>query len=347
MYWGTFGRYRFILVLVLLAVRGASGEESVPVAGMVGQVNGEAIYAHTVFDPIDEVLTQMGKREAPHVFREQASRRIRGELFQITTNKLLLSEAERDMNPQESRQLEYILQKEWEQLRRVIGDTSEFLARRQSVRLFDKTPEEIMDDKRAQILIRRYLESKIYPKIVVRRRDVARYYQEHRELFNSDTTRTIHLIRADNTLAAEGIESLLAEGVPFKDVARRQEFNKQNFEEAGLFQVSSSEELFSAPELNEAMLELKAGEHSERFTLEGWGDAWIYIDRIVEGRSLALRDVQLNIERTLRTQQFDRLTKAFRRKAFERGNFTSLDEMTEKLTEMAVVRYARQSVAGQ
>ncbi len=80
------------------------------VAGMVGQVNGQAIYADDVFEPMHEQLRALGQSLSRQDFRQRAEVLIRGRLDQIMTDSLILGEAQRDLSERERQGLKRIMQ---------------------------------------------------------------------------------------------------------------------------------------------------------------------------------------------------------------------------------------------
>lgn len=306
---------------------------------MVGQVNGQAIYAQTVFDPIAEQLSILGTSKPRAEFRQTADQLIAGRVNQLVLDSLILGEAERDLSPQEQAGLQQVLKKRLEELVRYWGLGSSAVADDELLEKTGKSLEETLDDARQQMIVQRYLRQKLVPKINVSRKDIERYYFDHYDQFNTAGSRTLRLCMVDSPAAAAKVKSMLQQGVPFEKVASIPE-NRYRSSEGGLMsQKAVGQEVFSQPQLNQAMVGLQAGQHSGPVQIDQtyW---WVYVQAVEEGRAQPLRDVQLEIEEALRRQQFQTLTQQYRQKLFETGSYNPIEGMNQTLVEIAMNRFS-------
>jgi len=322
-------------------------DDRLPLDGMVGQVNGHAIYAKTVLEELHPTLQRMAANERPRVFEETARQIIAGRLTMVVTDRLLLGEAERDLNEHEHRMLRHMVQKRREELLRQLGGSSQMLAEQEAMRRHGKTLDELLEDYRATMLVRRLMMLKVDPKIHVRRRDVEKYYHDNPQKYNAPPVRSLRLILARENMADE-IDRLLAEGKPFVEVASNERLNSRQPQTGGMFIEDDPGDVFFGDEqVDQAILALNAGEHTGRVTINN-RPAWVYVDKLEQGVSRTPREAQLEIEQILREQQRQMLTLQYRDEIFERGSYTSIEEMTERVLAIAKARYLMpKTVAGQ
>lgn len=307
---------------------------------MVGQVNGQPMYAASVFEPISDQLAAIGRREPRVVFKLRAKELIAKRLDEMLLDSLILGEAERDLSPAEQAGLQNILKLQRQDIVRFWGEGSEKLA---DIRLREhqgKGVDQLMTERRQKIVVQRYLRQKLLPKINVTRKDIERYYSDHYKEYNPPAGRTLRILRAVSSDAADRVEKSLAEGTPFKDLAANSRLNRYLPDKGGLMEDTGGEEkLFGLEPLNEALAKLQPGQYSPRIKT-GNNDWWIFYESRQEGKGRPLRDVQLDIEELLRSQRFRYLSARYQERLREQGSYNPLDEMADSLLEVAVSRYA-------
>ncbi len=307
------------------------------VDAMVGQVNGRAIYARTVFTEIDEQLRTLGQTLPPRQFNKQAQQLIQGRLRQIVFERLILGESERDLHPQEVVGVTMFLKKFREELLRLYGTGAEGRAQVEIVRQTGLTLDEAVEQKRQEIVVQRFLRLKFVPKINVTRKDIERYYREHLDEYNPPPRRSLRLICATSPAAAETIQRRLENGDPFTEIAHDPQLNANNPGKGGLIETTTGVRL---TELNEAIKSLEVGQYCDPIMIDG--KVWCaYVESIEHRPGTPLREVQLKIETKLRAQQFRRYTQEYESELFETGSYNPLPQMAEKLIEVAVSRYQR------
>src|SRR5699024_10537599 len=81
-----------------------------PVDGMIGQVNGQAIYADAVLKPISAQLKALSKRVSPSEFIKRAKQLIENRLRQIVADNLILGQAMRDLDSNQKKALNHYVQ---------------------------------------------------------------------------------------------------------------------------------------------------------------------------------------------------------------------------------------------
>jgi PPIC-type PPIASE domain len=321
----------------------AAGDNTFTVDAMVGQVNGQALYASKVFEPINDALAQLGKSLPRVVFRRRAVALIDSRLKGILFDALILGEAERDLSEQEQAGLKNVLQDYREELLRQFGEMSPAKADFVLMQKEGKTLEQKVREQRQKLIVQRYMSRKLLPKINVTRKDIERYYRDHEKEYNQPRSRSIRLIKVkgDDAAGADRIAKRLADRVPFAEVAHDPS-NVYRASDGGLFGGGKvvGDEVFGTDALNAALVKLEAGKYSPRIEADGatW---WVFVESIEGGQSRSLREVQLEIERTLRYQRYGLLSSRYRDRLVREGEFTPLDDMARALLDVAMSRYAQ------
>ncbi len=305
---------------------------------MVGQVNGQAIYANTVLFEIEDQLKAIARRPnmTRAAFRDQASRLIAARVQQIVLDALIYGEAERDLSEGEQEGLKQLVKTKREELLRIWGMGSPTLADMRLKQETGLTLEETVEDWRKQAVVQKYLREKLLPRINVTRRDIERYYREHEaEEFRPGATRTIRIIRVYNEEDVQAVDRLLTQA-PFEEVARNP-INLYKPQDGGLFGEGIGQ-LRDGP-LNDAMLELQEGEHAGPVRMGGayW---YVFVEQLDAPEHRTLQQAQIEIENKLRNRQYQVLSEKYRADLFRFGSYNSLEQMIDELVDIAMNRYA-------
>ena len=312
------------------------------VAGMVGQVNGRAIYARSIFKDVHERLTDLGQRLPASQFRQQASAMLQGRLKQIVMDALILGEAKNQLTEQNQQGLLAFLKEERKKLIRELGRGSEELANERSRTTSGLTLDQRINERRNQMVVQNYLKAKLWPKINVSRKDIERYYHDHFEEFNPPEGRTIHLLRTNDDNVANQIDKELEKGRSFLDIAGDNVLNPRDWEKKGLFGSGIKGKPFGNDALNDVTLKLNSGEHSDRMKV-GSMHTWVYVAQVSQGETRSLREVQLEIERTLKQQQYNRYTEDYQMRLLNEGSYNDMSEMHTRLLNICMSVYAAKS----
>lgn len=325
---------------VVTAAPPPDGKESAyTMDAMVGQVNGNAIYASTVFDPIGEQLAALGRSQPRAVFRTRAIELINGRLDAIVADALILGEAERDLSEQEQAGLQNMLRDHREELLRVYGSGSRSLADENAVRKTGRTIDQHLEEFRQRVVVQRYLKEKLLPKINVTRKDIERYYAENITTFNPLPGRRLRVMKTNDATGAEKIEQALASGKSFAEVAASN-LNSYRTSTGGLWpEKVVSEKVFSDESVNAAMLKLNPGQYTQRLKVgeQYW---FVFLESRDEGKKKSLREAQVEIEELLKRQRFNDLSQKYRTRLFTQGSYNPLAQMSEGLVSVAMSRYA-------
>jgi len=308
---------------------------------MVGQVNGKPVYAETVLSPMHEELKRLGATMPRATFQLRARDLVDRRMRQIVFDTLILGEAERNLSEREQLGLKFELSRREEELLRRYGQKSRTLADTNAVQATGKTVAQLLEEQRQRLVIEHYLRQKLEPRINVTAKDIERYYDTHPEIYNPSPGRRLRVIRCTNEADAKQVVAMLDEGTPFADVAAMDQ-NVYKRDEAGLFPQESSrgDMVFSGiPKLNDAMLALKPGEHSDM--VESQGNYWfVFVESISDGKKKSIGDVQDEIHDMLYRQQYNTLNVRYQQTLFNEGSYNSLTEMSDAVLSVAMSRYA-------
>lgn len=320
-----------------------TGPSRVTVDAMVGQINGRPVYASEIFEQIGtDSLNRLGAARPRTDFRRESYALLQEHLMARVQSELILAEAESDLTPEQQVGLLGILKMEREKiLAQFFGSEAETQRGLQQQR--GMSLEEYLEAKRQQVLVEKYLQEKLYPKINVTRRDVERYYTTHAAEFNPDPTVALRLMTVETAEKADEVDKALATGKSFEEVAR--EYSTRLAARGGLlppFKTTVADfRGLKWQALNEKIRALQPGQRTDRTSLGTEGFGWVELVSVTGGETQSLTEVYPAIENRLRVQQMDQLSRQYNLDLLKKGNFTPLDEMLAGLLDVAMARYAR------
>ncbi|MEC9374404.1 MAG: hypothetical protein VYC34_11200, partial [Planctomycetota bacterium] len=267
---------------------------------------------------------------------------IRTDLRALVADELLLAEFESSLKPEERLGL-----LAW------VRDLRETLIRetRGSAALADqrfreeggRSLDEQVKHLRDQELIKYQLQKAVSSRINISWRDIEQEYQRRWDEFNPPPVARFRMIwiAADNVEALEAVQSQLAAGVPFAEIAS--EHSAFMASSGGLIEISlpshdhRTTRLFNQDPLNDAAQSLSVGETSPRIEF-GERYAWIFLEAIVDN-TVTLEEVQLELFDQVHLSRFDEERAKLFQKLITRGSLTDIREMERKLIEFAAERY--------
>jgi len=321
-----------------------ANKQALSVNAMVGHINGEALFADQVFDVnLAAQLQSFGERYDVDQFNQQAAAAIQERLRGVIINKLILGEAERNLNDKQRAGIEARVQAEREELIRFYGQGSVSKAKAQFLDAQGKDLDEHLIAFREEMSIGFYIQSRVLPKIVVNQADIRRWFEDNKELYNKPDTRVIRLIRTDNPASTQRVQARLDRGESFQKIATDATLNTYDPEGGGALnggEPVQGKVAISIGPVNDALLLLEAGQHAGPITA-GKNEYFVQVVQFTPGVEVPLSDVQLEIETRLRAEQFERHALRFRLDLLKRGNFSDIDQMSSKLLEIARARYDR------
>lgn len=331
----------------------AADEGAFTVNAMIGQVNGRPLYASQVLEPLEAQLIAMAAQFRGSRYKQAATNVIFGRLRQIVFDSLFLGEAERNLTDQQRFSLDIMMRLNREELVRKHGGGSETLAEESLQKKTGRSLSETLESIRQTILIRRYQEEHIFPKISVSRREIEKFYRDHfDERYRGRDERELRLIRVSDEDDAEEIQALLDDpDVRFEDAARATANKYRRLQGGKMGELAEGAKPFGFDELNAALAKLKEGQRSDRIEVEAAGQTsywWVYVEKMHSSDAKPLRDVQLAIEREIKSLRYQMLLDTISQRMFDDAGYGAdprttanpLLDMTAALVEIAVNRYA-------
>ncbi len=305
---------------------------------MVGQVNGRPIYASSILDDLDASLQQIAVSFNGRAFQDRAEPLINDRLATLVYDELIYDESLRNLD---SRQLMFVqdvlLPGYREELVRLYGRGSVSVAEATLQRDRGVTLSEAVDQYQREWIIRRYLETQFRPLINVRRRDIERFYRDHPERYQSQATWRLRFIFVQSRELADTLAARLEAGEPFAEVAS-DPTNRYRAAQGGLWpDPVGADAMFGA--VAEAYTAMEAGEWAGPIEDDSSFVKLVYVESFDPGESTSLVDAQTEIRQLLEQQQEAELSRRYRERLFEEGNYSPLRDMANSVLRVAVARY--------
>ncbi len=309
----------------------------------VGDINGRPIYAGEFLRPLEARFLAEVERMPPRQWMVLVSREIRRALDLMITDELLRAEALADLNPEQRQGLRAFLENVRQDL---ISENlgSERLAERRLLESEGKTLEERMRDEESLTLVRLNLGKEIARRVHISRRDIEQRYERDYLLYNPPPTAKFRLVRAfaDDAESIAAIKRELSSGTAFSEIAES-ELNSFRREEGGLQEVLiegefGETEFFGAEPLNEAARGMTPGQIAGPIEF-GPLVGWLQLESI-EQESVPWYDAQLKIEQELTYERRQEELDKYINRLIERARVGNINEIHQRLVEIAVERYA-------
>jgi hypothetical protein len=291
-----------------------------------------------VFEEVGEqTLTHLGSTYPRLDFARRAEQLLLTELYRMIQDALVLAEAEAGLSPQQQQGLFGALQRIRENIISQYGGSEPVAEQQIREQGYEGGIDELLERERQKLLIRKYQEEKLFPKIDVNRREVERYYHTHAEQFNPPAQITVSVLIASSVAAADQVDALLADGKTFEVADAIDGARLRHFEfEGSLDQFDA----LMSDSVNQKVRRLSPGERTDRTETQA-GHIWARLDTLEPGEGRTLQEVYQEIENKLRATKFNRLSRKYVDELMEKGNFTPIDQMMLVLMEVALNRYAQ------
>ncbi len=321
--------------------------DRVIVDSLVGEVNGRPIFADEFLAVVEDRLLQQAAQTTGMQRAQAFDSIIRGTLREWVRNELFLADAEFALTEQQQQGLFAFMRSLKEQVIREEGRGTRYEAEeklRREVGAGDI--EGWLDDRRELILLDQLRRQKIAPRVLVSWRDREREYQRRFDEFNppaSVTLAKIALRTESQTELIEQVSKRLASGEAFAAIA--EDLGLPNGGVWDTFNMGSGG-ITDLQDMNDAVksrLEgLGEGQTTEPFEL-GKSTLWLHVQKVErpEGRSLYDRSVQRQLAQELFERRSSEEWQRYERSLFAEGIFDELEDMAERLLEIALQRYAR------
>lgn len=314
----------------------ASDDMPQAVSGMIGQVNGNPIYAEDVLGPLEARLQARARELTPTAWKREATQAILQSLDRIIIQALILGAAERDLSAEEQAALPQLMQNKRAELMRLHGLGSAAVA---NAVLLDQTGLDLeghLKRFREQVIVGRYTSKIVGPKINVTRRDMERFFTDHADEFNRPASRTVRLIMVTDEDARDRVQRELEQGVAFETVASDRA-NRIKADQGGLW-GEVNEPAFQSEEVNTAIVELRQGQWRGPIAAGArWW--WVFVEEYFPAVNISFDEAQSQIMSQLLKQQEYEETLRHRMSLLETGSYTGKAEMAQTLMSIAIDRF--------
>ncbi len=318
--------------------------DRVIVDSLVGEVNGRPIFADEFLALVEDRLLQVAKQKTG-VQRVQAFESIiRPFLQAVVRNELVLADAEFALTEDEQRGLFAFMRSLKERVIREEGRGTRYEAE-QKLRGEEGAGdiEEYLGRQRDFILIDQLRRQRIAPRIVISQRDIEHEYQRRYQEFNPPPRVTLARIRLHTQSQADLIEQVtrrLAADESFSAIA--EDLGLPNGGVWDTFDMGSGG--ITDIEVTEAVKSrlqgLGEGQTTEPF-VKGDSTFWLHVQKVERQPARSLFDVQRQLADNIQMRRSNEEWDRYVRSLFAEGIYDELEDMADRLLEIALQRYAR------
>ena len=318
--------------------------DRVIVDSLVGEVNGRPIFADEFLALIDDRLLQVAK-QTTGVQRVQAFESIiRRNLREWVRNELILADAEFALTEQEQQGLFAFMRSLKERVIREEGRGTRYEAE-QKLRgeAGAGDIEEYLGRQRDYILIDQLRRQKIAPRIVVSQRDIEQEYQRRYQEFNPPPRVTLAKITLETESQADLIEQLsqrLTSGEAFSAIA--EDLGVPNGGVWDTFDMGSGgiTDIEVADAVKSRLEGLGEGQTTDPFVVRD-STIWLHVQKVERQPARSLFDVQRQLADDIQMRRSNEEWDRYVRSLFAKGIYDELQDMADRLLEIALQRYAR------
>lgn len=321
-------------------------ERPVLIESKVGDVNGKPIFATEFLEPMAARLAAEAQTMPRGQWVPWANEQIVRGLQDIVTDELLRAEALSRLSSEQKQGLRAFLNS-------VRGDLasrasgSRALAAKRLADAEGMTEEEYIRSEEQKALIRTALFRDIDNRVNVSWRDIEQRYQRDFKVFNPPATAVFRFVRVP-TAEEESValvNKLIAEGVAFSEIAAQSGSNYKP-DEGGLDQIPivgifEEADLYGGRILNDIAHTLSPGQMTGPFEIGSYS-GWLKFEEIRQ-ESISLYDAQLIIYDQITNERRSKELERFLDRLKARASFSSLEEMRNRIFQVADRRYGRAS----
>ena len=324
-----------------------ASDRPVVLEALVGQVNGRAVFASEIIEPLDAQLRarsrELAAQRKPRTeFRNEAAQLINGELMRVIRDELVLAEARASLTPEQRQGVFYFLNKIQEDL--ISQQRGSAVAADEEARAnFGGSLRAKAQERLDQSLVNYEISQRIDPRVQVPWRSQQLQYEKDFEKYNPRPVAKYRLIQVLKSSEAdtEKVRSSLAAGTPFVDVALSEVNLLARADDATHTVKLSGEpeqELFANSALNAAARGLSVGQTVGPVDT-GRTVTWILFESVDQSPAVSLYDAQLDIEFDLRQKRRELELARYFERLSSRGNFSKIEDMRRRLLEIVEQRY--------
>ena len=317
------------------ALIGAAADQPYLLGGMIGQINGQPVYADDVLRDISDQLRVLGEQQDRAAFATRARELVDGAVRARLRDALILGEAERALTPREQQIVQLEVARKREDLVRQNGRGSLAVAERRLLEDTGYALSETLERFRDSAVTDLYIQRNLRNQINVTRRDIERYYRDRPNDFNPPASRDLRLILPRDAAGAEQVEAALAAGEPFDDVASGP---LNAYPDGGRVEGLVGDAPLRYPEWNDAVDGLAIGEVAGPIQ-GGRQPLWVKLVGETQAAGVDLLDAQASIREELSKSQYLELWQRFLERLQQEGSFDDPDLMIERLMEITTNLY--------
>ena len=310
---------------------------------MVGQINGNPLYASAFFENMDARLRAESQKMSVEQWVAFTRQQITQELSDRIWNELLLAEFESALSPEERQGiLGFIRSLREGVLKENLG--SEAVADSKLQQREGITLDQYLEREKDRAFVREQVRREIESRVKVSYRDIKQRYERDREKYEPKPIAIFRVIRvpASDETARDAVEAALLDGTPGVEIAKR--YGRFNRENDGLLEVTlesgdvAGTQIFAIPELNDPSQSLGVGQTTDAIEYRS-SVQWVHLEEIRTPETKSLYDVQLQIENEIRNERTFDERKRYAFEIFSRGSFTDIKAMEAELLRFAAERY--------
>jgi len=314
-----------------------------PVDGLVGQINGKAIYADEFLKGMSDRLAQAGKNQDRAVGRRTIVSLVSERFEEEVNNRLIISEAESSIPPEAREGLfQWLRTLQEEEIAERGGTRSAATASLQDQ--FGMTVEQFLERRKNMALAGDLIRRRIAPRAIVSWRDIERAYERAIDEYAPGAKIVIGRIllrTGEDAAKIEDAKAQFAAGVDFRTVAASLNIlNDGVWLEKTLGPEGMDGLTDVREEMRVALKELPVGAPSEALVL-GPATVWVAVLSREQppARSLYDSDVQLRLRAELERQRMMYEQNRYFAALRSRWISDDIDEMRVRLIDIALRRY--------
>ncbi len=310
-------------VPLLAEVGTGDADEVTLVDAILAEVNGEVITREDILGPLRPQLARWRRQYSPEAFRNRCREVIDMRLREEISRRLVLQEAEARLTEEEKKQVDLTLGQMLKDLAAQAGST---LLLEEKLKARGLSLEKHRQQERRRLLVQRYLQKIIGPKIHVTHSELLNYYNQVRaERYEHPTRVRLGLItikkrevggEQEARALAEAVHARAAAGEDFTRLARRYSVGPMagkggdwGFVTKGAFRVRA---------VDEVLFGLEKGEVGPIVETD---DAFYIVKALdrQQGRVVPFTEVQEELERELRDRKFNERVNRYIQDLYRRG----------------------------
>lgn len=310
---------------------------------MVGQINGEPIYAAAFLDELDARFRGEARNMSRSEWLAFADGEIERTLVNRVRDRLLLDEFYNRLTAEQREGLLFFLANIQQDLIARSGGS----AARADERLQETVGRGLAEQVRRQAdrqFIIEIFRDEVARGLNVSWRDVERYYYENPERFTTPGRADLRIIRVrtDDAPRRDAVVAALASGEPFADVAA--EHSSFRRAQAGLWPVELGSaaygdvEIIAISTLNDAAAALDVGETAGPIQAVDsvW---WIKLESVEPAASVSLYEAQNQISALIYEERLKRAELDYFRRLLDAASLDNIDTMRRRILLFAAERY--------